>query len=90
MTVVGVSPDSVKRHRRFADKHALPYTLLADEEKALCQAVGVWVEKTLYGKKYMGVDRTSFLLDENGRVAKVWRKVKPDEHAGQVLAELGG
>lgn len=88
VNVVGVSPDSVKSHRKFADKYGLKFTLLADVEKKLCEAAGVWVEKSMYGKKYMGVERSSFLLDENGTVLHVWRKVKPAEHAGQVLAAL--
>lgn len=88
VNVVGVSPDSVKSHRKFADKYGLKFTLLADVEKRLCEAVGVWVEKSMYGKKYMGVERSSFLLDENGTVLHVWRKVKPAEHAAQVLAAL--
>lgn len=87
--MVGVSPDSPKKHRRFADKHGLTQTLLADQEKTLCMAVGVWVEKTLYGRPYMGVDRTSFLLDAHGVVRHVWRKVKPEGHAAEVLASLG-
>ena len=90
VAVIGVSPDSVRKHRRFADKHELDFTLLSDEEKMLCMAAGVWVEKTLYGRKYMGVERTSFLLDGTGRVERVWRKVKPENHAEEVLEELGG
>ena len=87
--MLGVSPDPAKKHRKFVDKHGLGFTLLADEEKALCEAVGVWVEKSMYGKKYMGVDRTSFLLDGRGVVTHVWRKVKPEAHAADVLAALG-
>lgn len=88
--VVGVSPDSSQSHRKFIDKHNLPFTLLADEKKELCEACGVWVEKSMYGKKYMGVERSSFLVDENGVVTHVWRKVKPAEHAEDVLRALGG
>ncbi|MCB8932616.1 MAG: thioredoxin-dependent thiol peroxidase [Fimbriimonadaceae bacterium] len=88
--VVGVSPDSPKSHRKFIDKYSLPFPLLADEEKALCEACGVWVEKSMYGKKYMGVERSSFLVDETGVVTHVWRKVKPAEHAEQVLETLKG
>lgn len=88
--VVGVSPDGVKSHAKFATKFSLPYTLLADTEKALCEAVGVWVEKSMYGRKYMGVERTTFLLDAGGVVRRVWRKVKPDGHAEEVLAALEG
>ncbi|MFQ3676851.1 MAG: redoxin domain-containing protein, partial [Fimbriimonadaceae bacterium] len=67
---------------------SLNFTLLADTEQALCQAVGVWVEKSMYGKKYMGVERTTFLLDADGKVVEVWRKVKPQGHAAAVLAAL--
>lgn len=88
--VIGVSPDSVASHRKFADKHGLNFTLLADVEHTLAEAAGVWVEKSMYGKKYMGIERTTFLLDEEGRVLKVWRKVKPEGHAAEVLAALGG
>jgi thioredoxin-dependent peroxiredoxin len=86
--VVGVSPDNVKSHRKFADKYNLNFTLLADPDRKLIEAAGLWVEKTLYGKKYMGVDRTTFLLDENGTVLKIWRKVKPQGHSEEVLAAL--
>lgn len=87
-SVIGVSPDSVKSHRKFADKYSLNFTLLADTEQALCQAVGVWVEKSMYGKKYMGVERTTFLLDEQGTVVRVWQKVKPQGHAEDVRSAL--
>jgi peroxiredoxin Q/BCP len=86
--VVGVSPDPVKSHRKFADKYGLSFTLLADVEQSLCNACGVWVEKSMYGKKYMGVERTTFILDENGVVTKVFNKVKPQGHAEEVLAAL--
>lgn len=83
--VVGVSPDGVKSHQKFAAKHSLGFTLLADTEQELCNACGVWVEKSMYGRKYMGVERTTFLLDSDGIVRKVWRKVKPEGHAQEVL-----
>lgn len=86
--VFGVSPDSVKSHRKFVDKFSLTFTLLADPAHALADACGVWVEKSMYGKSYMGVARTTFLVDENGVVAKVWEKVKPQGHAADVLASL--
>lgn len=86
--VIGVSPDSAKSHTKFIGKFNLNFTLLADTDKALCEACGVWVEKSMYGKKYMGVERTTFLLDENGIVEKVWSKVKPQGHAEEVLAAL--
>ncbi|MBS1714410.1 MAG: thioredoxin-dependent thiol peroxidase [Armatimonadetes bacterium] len=88
--VVGVSPDGVKSHRKFADKYGLTFTLLADTDKALCEAVGVWVEKSMYGRTYMGVERTTFLLDAEGNVVKVWNKVKPQGHADEVGAALAG
>jgi peroxiredoxin Q/BCP len=86
--VVGVSPDSIKSHRKFADKYNLNFTLLADTDHALCEAVGVWAEKSMYGRKYMGVERTTFILTESGVVAKVFNKVKPQGHAAEVLAAL--
>ncbi|MBS1719775.1 MAG: peroxiredoxin [Armatimonadetes bacterium] len=86
--VIGVSPDPVKSHRKFADKFGLKFPLLADTETQLCQACGVWVEKSMYGKKYMGVERTTFLLDEKGVVTHIWRKVKPAGHAAEVRAAL--
>jgi len=84
--VVGVSPDNSKSHRKFADKFSLNFTLLADTDHSLCEAVGVWGEKSMYGKKYMGVFRTTILLDENGNVFKVFEKVKPEGHAAEVRA----
>lgn len=86
--VIGVSPDSVKSHRKFVNKFALTFTLLADEGHALADACGVWVEKSMYGKKYMGVERTTFLVGADGKVTKVWNKVKPQGHAEEVLAAL--
>jgi peroxiredoxin Q/BCP len=86
--VVGVSPDGTKSHRKFADKYDLPFTLLADTEHALCEAVGVWVEKSMYGKKYMGVERTTVIVGPDGKIAKVFNKVKPQGHAAEVLAAL--
>jgi peroxiredoxin Q/BCP len=86
--VVGVSPDSVASHQKFIKKFDLNFTLLADVDKALAEACGVWVEKSMYGKKYMGVARTTFLLDEEGIVRRVWTQVKPAGHAADVLAAL--
>jgi peroxiredoxin Q/BCP len=86
--VVGVSPDNVKSHRKFVDKYNLNFTLLADVDHTLAEACGVWVEKSMYGNKYMGVDRTTYLLDEDGVVRHVWRKVKPQGHAAEVQAAL--
>jgi len=86
--VIGVSPDNTKSHRKFADKYNLPFTLLADTGHVLCEAAGVWVEKSMYGRKYMGVERTTFILDSQGLVAKVFKKVKPAGHAAEVVAAL--
>lgn len=88
--VFGVSPDSVKSHKKFAEKYGLTFPLLADVEKALCTACGVWVEKSMYGKKYMGVERTTFVLDAEAKVAAVFRKVKPAGHAAEAMASLPG
>lgn len=89
VTVLGVSPDSVKSHRKFVDKFDLNFPLLADPETELCQALGIWVEKSMYGRKYMGVERSTFLLDGNGVVLKQWTKVKPAGHAAEVMAVAG-
>jgi thioredoxin-dependent peroxiredoxin len=86
--VFGVSPDGVKSHKKFADKFGLQFDLIADTDHSLAEACGVWVEKSMYGKKYMGIERTTFLLDENGVVTKVFNKVKPNGHAEEVLAAL--
>lgn len=84
-TVIGVSPDSVQSHAKFASKHGLDITLLSDESKAMLEAYGVWTEKSMYGRKYMGVERTTFLIDAEGRIARVWNKVKAAGHAQEVL-----
>lgn len=86
--VVGVSTDSVKSHKKFADAYELPFTLLADEEKKMVKAYGVWQEKSMYGRKYLGTLRTSFLIDPKGKIAKVYEKVKPPVHAAEVIADL--
>ena len=79
--VLGVSPDSVASHRKFRDKYGLNYTLLADEDHRVAEAYGVWKEKNMYGRKSMGIERSTFLIDENGTVAEAWRKVSPKGHA---------
>lgn len=84
--VIGISPDSVKSHDRFASKHGLQFGLASDEAKTVLEAYGVWVEKSMYGRKYMGVDRTTLLLDRDGKVARIWPKVKVPGHAQEVLA----
>lgn len=84
--ILGVSPDSAKSHSRFRAKHDLKFDLAADEEKAAATAYGVWVEKSMYGRKYMGVERSTFLIGPDGRIARVWRKVKVPGHAEEALA----
>jgi len=86
--ILGVSPDSVKSHDKFITKFQLPFTLLADEEKKMCQNYGVWIEKSMYGKKYMGVARTTFIIDTNGKIAKVFEKVKPEGHNQEIINAL--
>jgi peroxiredoxin Q/BCP len=86
--VLGVSPDSPKKHEKFREKYGLPFTLLADEDHAVAELYDVWVEKSMYGKKYLGIERSTFLIDADGNVAKIMRKVKPADHADDVLAAL--
>ena len=86
--VLGVSPDDEASHVKFKAKHRLPFTLLADTEHRVAELYGVWGEKSFMGRRYMGVDRSTFVVDEQGRLAKVMHKVKPAEHADDVLAAL--
>jgi peroxiredoxin Q/BCP len=86
--VLGVSPDSVESHRKFKEKFNLEFDLLADTEKEILQAYGAWGEKNMYGKKYMGVLRTTFIIDENGVIEDVFRKVKTKDHTNQILKSL--
>lgn len=86
--VFGLSPDPVRQHKKFADKLGLRFPLLADTQKSLILPLEVWVEKTLYGKKYMAVERSTFLVGADGVVEKAWRKVKPEGHAAEVQAAL--
>lgn len=83
--VIGMSPDPVKKHDKFKAKHELTVDLVADEDKSIIEAYGLWVEKSMYGRKYMGVERTTFLIDSNGKIAKIWNKVKVPGHAAEVL-----
>lgn len=83
--VVGMSPDSVKAHDKFVAKHGLGVILASDEDKSVLEAYGVWTEKSMYGRSYMGVERTTFLIDRDGKIARVWRKVKVKGHAAEVL-----
>lgn len=84
-TVIGMSPDPVKAHDKFIAKHDLGVILASDEEKATLEAYGVWKEKSMYGKKYMGVERSTFIIGRDGKIAKAWRKVKVPGHAQEVL-----
>ena len=86
--IVGVSPDSERSHQNFCTKHDLRFTLLADTDHAICEAFGVWVEKSMYGRKYMGVARKTFLLDEECRITHIFDKVKTAEHYQQIINEL--
>jgi thioredoxin-dependent peroxiredoxin len=83
--IVGVSPDGLKSHDKFRAKYGLNFTLASDEATAMLQAYGVWVEKSMYGRKYMGVERTTLLIDRDGNIAQVWSKVKVADHAEEVL-----
>ena len=86
--VLGVSRDTVKKHEKFRDKHSLRVALLADEDGAVCEAYGVWGEKSMYGRTYMGIDRTTFLIGPDGKIARVWEKVKVKGHVAEVLAAV--
>lgn len=89
-TVVGVSPDPVKSHDKFKAKHELPFPLIADEDHAIAEAYGVWQEKSMYGKKYMGIVRTTFVIDVEGKIAEIYSKVRVKGHVDQVLTAVGG
>lgn len=86
--IVGVSPDSERSHQNFCSKHDLRFTLLSDTERTVCETFGVWVEKSMYGRKYMGVARTTFLLNEECRITHIFDKVKTAEHYQQIINEL--
>ena len=83
--IIGISPDTAAKHDKFVAKHGLKVRLAADEDHAIAEAYGVWVEKAMYGKTYMGVERSTFLIDKKGKIAKTWRKVKVPGHAKAVL-----
>ena len=85
ITILGVSPDSEKSHQKFTDKYKLPFTLLADTDHSIADAYGVYGEKKFMGRTYMGIHRTTFLIDEKGKIKKVFEKVKPEDHADEVL-----
>lgn len=86
--IFGVSADTLKKHQSFCDKYSLLFSLLSDEDKVCLEAYGVWVEKSMYGKKYMGIERTTFLIDTTGKIAKIWHKVKVKDHALDVLNSI--
>ena len=83
--IIGLSKDDVKSHDKFAEKFCLPFTLASDTDGAACEAYGTWVEKSMYGKKYMGIDRVTFLIDASGKIAQSWPKVKVEGHAKEVF-----
>ena len=85
-TVIGVSKDNVRAHDKFKAKYELPFTLASDEKTGVCERYGVWVEKSMYGRKYMGIERTTFLIDKAGVIRGIWPKVKIDGHVDAVLA----
>jgi thioredoxin-dependent peroxiredoxin len=85
-SILGVSKNTAKEHAKFADKHGLKVTLATDTDGSVCDAFGTWTEKSMYGRKYMGIDRATFLIDAEGRLARIWRKVKVPGHAEEVLA----
>ncbi len=86
--VLGVSPDDTKSHNKFIEKFGLPFILLSDTDKKVCEAYGVWVEKSMYGKTYMGVARTTFIIGPEGKIEKIYEKVKPENHTIEVLEYL--
>ena len=87
-TVIGVSPDSIKSHLKFKEKQSLNFVLLSDPEHKLAEAFNVWTEKSMYGRKYMGIERSTFVLDENSNIIKEWRKVKVKGHVDEVIDYL--
>ena len=86
--IIGVSPDNAKAHTKFIEKFALPFILLSDGDHKIAEAYHVWVEKSMYGRKYMGMERSTFVIDPQGKLKAIYRKVKPAEHTAEVLAEL--
>ncbi|UCH65785.1 MAG: thioredoxin-dependent thiol peroxidase [Ignavibacterium sp.] len=86
--ILGVSPDSVESHKKFAEKYDLPFKLLSDEKKKVIEKYGVWKEKSMYGRKYMGVERSTFIIDKNGNVNKIFRKVKVADHNKEITEAL--
>ncbi|MCB1721624.1 MAG: thioredoxin-dependent thiol peroxidase [Rhodospirillales bacterium] len=89
-TIIGISKDSPARHDKFKAKYNLNFPLVSDENTDICERYGVWKEKNMYGKKYMGIERSTFLIDEEGKIAAIWRKVKVDDHVEEVQKEIRG
>ena len=85
--IIGVSSDSIKSHKKFEEKHALPFDLISDEDKAIHKSYGTWIEKSMYGRKYMGTARWTFIIDKNGIINNIFEKVKTKEHTDQILSE---
>jgi len=90
VVVLGVSPDGVESHRKFKEKHELDFPLLADEDHRVAEAYGVWKEKSMFGRRFWGVERSTFLIDEEGRIEKAWRRVRPQGHAAEVADRVEG
>ncbi len=88
--LIGVSPDSIKSHKSFKEKQSLNFILLSDSEHRLAESFGVWVEKSMYGRKYMGIDRSTFIINEQGEIEKEWRKVKVKGHVDEVIKYITG
>ena len=86
--IIGISKDSIKSHEKFKEKEDLNFTLASDEQGEVCEKYGVWVEKSMYGRKYFGIERSTFLIDETGRIARIWRKVSVPGHVEEVLGAV--
>ncbi|WP_010299254.1 thioredoxin-dependent thiol peroxidase [Candidatus Odyssella thessalonicensis] len=86
--VIGISKDSVKSHQKFRENYQLTFPLLSDESGEVCEKYGTWIEKSMYGRKYMGIDRATFIIDEKGIISHIWRKVKIPSHIGEILGKL--
>ncbi|MDD3021687.1 MAG: thioredoxin-dependent thiol peroxidase [Alphaproteobacteria bacterium] len=86
--VIGVSKDSIEKHKKFKEKYGLKFPLLSDEDGKLCEAYGTWIEKSMYGRKYMGIDRATFIIDGSGKISAIWRKVKVPGHVEEILKAL--
>ena len=89
VSIVGISPDSIERQKKFADKYKLPFTLLADTEHVVAERYGVWKEKSMYGRKYMGIERSAFLIDGKGKLQEVWYKISPKDTPTNLLKAIG-